>query len=399
MTIALIDCVGGASGNMLLGALIDAGLDPRQLTEGLARLPVEPWSLEVERVKRRGIAATHVEVRTSEARAHRHLRDVMALLDEAGLPEPARQKAGRVFQRLAEAEGHVHGVGPERVHFHEVGAVDAIVDITGTALGLHLLGVERLHLQGPLPAGKGTITCEHGTLPNPPPATVELCRGHEVRFVDVEAELVTPTGAALLTTLSSPGPFEGELRIDASGHGAGTRDLRIPNVLRLVLGSASAPARPETRRERVVVLEANVDDMNPQVYEFVAERLFEAGALDTWLTPVHMKKGRPAVVLAVLGWPQDEKSLASIVLEETTTLGVRIRETERLALPREIVTVSTPLGPVACKRASLEGLPPRVQPEYEDCRRLARENGLPLLAVLEMARIAAAALGLDEEMG
>lgn len=392
MKIALVDCLGGASGNMLLGALFDAGLEPQRLQEGLAGLPVEPWSFVVERVKRKGIAATHVEVRTSEAHAHRHLRHVLALVDGASLPEPVRVRAGQVFHRLAEAEGHVHGTSAEKVHFHEVGAVDAIVDIVGTVLGLHLLGVERLHCQGPLPAGRGFITCAHGTLPNPPPATVELCRGHAVRFVDVEAELVTPTGAALLTTLAEPGPYQGSLEIEGSGYGAGTWDLPIPNVVRLVLGQAhelGATPGGGPQRERVVLLETNLDDMNPQVYEYVSERLFEAGALDVWLTPVQMKKGRPAVVLAILARPGDEPRLASIVLGETTTLGIRVHETERYFLPREMLTVETPWGPVACKRVQAEGSPSRAQPEYEDCKRLAREHGLPLLTIMETARASA----------
>ena len=385
MKIALVDCLGGASGNMLLGALIDAGLEPQQLQEGLRGLTVEPWTLVVERVKRRGMAGTHVEVRTSEASAHRHLRHVMELVDGASLPEAVRTRAGEVFRRLAEAEAHVHGTSPEKVHFHEVGAVDALVDIVGTLLGLHLLGVESLHLQTPMPAGRGFITCAHGMLPNPPPATVELCKGHEVRLVDVEAELVTPTGAALLTTLAAPKPFQGSLHLEQTGYGAGTWDLPFPNLLRLVIGTAEEGA-PGLPQERVVQIDTNLDDMNPQVFRHVSDLLFEAGALDVWLTPIQMKKGRPAVMLSALARPGDEHRLSRVILAETTTLGVRLQEFNRLCVSREMAIVQTPWGPIPCKRVLAEGLPPRIQPEYEDCRRLARENQVPLITVLDTAR-------------
>jgi uncharacterized protein (TIGR00299 family) protein len=370
--IARIEALGGASGNMLLGSLIDAGLDVERLSRDLGTLPLPAWRLEIERVTRRGIAAIHVDVRYPEEHAHRHLPDILAIVAGGALPEKVRQQARAVFERLAAAEATVHGIGRDEVHFHEVGAVDAIVDIVGVVYGVHLLGIDTLYVS-PLPVGTGPIQCEHGVMPNPAPATAELLRGAPLRFTEIPGELVTPTAAALLATLGRfAAPPPGAIR--AIGWGAGSRDpIEVANVVRtLVLDPGDGP-----EHDQVIELEANIDDMSPQIYEHVIDRLLEAGALDVTLTPLVMKKSRPAVRLGVICRPGDEESLAALVLAETTTLGVRMQTLRRRLLPRETREVETSLGRIRVKIAA-----GRPRPEHDDCRRLAREHGLPLVEVM-----------------
>lgn len=388
MITARFDCLGGASGNMLLGALFDAGLDPAALEQALRGLALPPWSLVVERVTRHGVAAVHVDVRYPQEHVHRHLPDIAAIVWRADIPEAVKRRTLSVFERLADAEARVHGISRDEVHFHEVGAVDAIIDVTGVVLGLSMLGVDEVRVS-PLPVGTGIIRCAHGDVPNPAPATAELLRGAPLRFTDVPGELVTPTGAALLVTLGTfeRGPSEG--RIERIGYGAGTRDpAQVANVVRVLLSrDVDRSTEPTGQTDTVVVLETGIDDMNPQVFEHVLRRLFEAGALDAFLTPVLMKKSRPATQLTVICRLGTEGALADIVLAETTTLGVRLQTVERRVLPREIVTIATAWGDVRVKRAG-----GRLQPEYEDCRRIAEATGTPLLEVMQRVRDQAHAL-------
>lgn len=385
MITARIDCLGGASGNMLLGALIDAGLDPAALEHALRGLALPAWSLAVDRVKRRGVTAIHVEVRHPEEHVHRHLPDIADIVWRADIPEEVKHRTLSVFERLADAEARVHGISRDEVHFHEVGAVDAIVDVTGVVLGLSMLEVDRVRVS-PLPVGTGLIRCAHGEMPNPAPATAELLRGAPLRFTDVPGELVTPTGAALLVTLGSfeDGPSEG--RIERIGYGAGTRDpAQMANVVRVTLTrDTDRSTGPTSHTDTVVVLETTIDDMNPQVFEHLLRRLFDKGALDAFLTPVMMKKSRPATQLTVICRPGNENELADLVLAETTTLGVRMQTVERRLLPREIITVTTAWGDARVKVAG-----GRLRPEYDDCRRIAEATGMPLLEVME--RVAAEA--------
>jgi uncharacterized protein (TIGR00299 family) protein len=289
----------------------------------------------------------------------------------------------------------VHGTSVEEIHFHEIGQIDAILDVAAACVALDLLEIEELRCS-PFPIGHGSISMEHGRYPNPPPATAELLRGFPLRSVDVEGELVTTTAAAILTTLASPGPFP-ELVVERIGYGAGRSDFSIPNVTRVLIGTVPA-ARAHgdgTANDEVSVLEANIDDMSPQHYELAVERLFAAGARDVWLTPVTMKKGRPAIVLSALGAPGDEDALARAMLRETTTIGVRVRRERRYVATREIVLVDTPFGPVRVKRATIEGHE-RARPEYDDLLRIARERELPLA---EVARVVDATLSERVEGG
>jgi uncharacterized protein (TIGR00299 family) protein len=386
MKIAYFDCFAGASGDMILGALLDAGLDEAAWRAGLEKLDLSGYEIQVKKVHKGPIAATQVEVLCEESRVHRHLGDIEALINASGLPLPVQERSVAVFRRLAQAEARVHGESIENVHFHEVGAVDAIVDVVGAALGLWMMEVEEVYVSA-LPMGHGFVDCAHGRLPLPAPATVELAQGLPVVNLDVEAELVTPTGAALLSTLGTGFGAWPSMVLEQTGYGAGQRDLEFPNVLRLLVGRSCAALDAPT--QNVEVLEANIDDMNPEFYGHVIQRLLDAGALDVYLTPVYMKKNRPGVVLSVSCRAEDSQRLAALVFAETTTIGIRRIKTERWALAREYVAVQTPFGEVGVKLARLGEQVVNASPEYEDCRRLALEHGVPLKEVYAAATAAA----------
>ena len=377
--IAYLDCFSGISGDMLLGALLDAGVDAGALRAELAKLNAAGWSLRAEGVLRSGIAAikAHVDLDESE-QPHRRLPDVLALLDASSLHEQDRRRAADVFRLLATAEARVHGIAAEQVDFHEVGALDAIIDVTGAVIGLRLLGVERLYCS-PLPAGGGMARSAHGALPVPAPATLELMAMAHAPLAastgDRPMEMVTPTGAAIVTALAA---FERPpMHVAAVGHGAGGRDPEgWPNVLRLWLGDAIEPARPA-----MLLLETNIDDMNPEIYGYVQEKLFAAGAADVWFQPIQMKKNRPGVLLAALCAAEREHDVTSVLLRETSTLGVRVSTVARHEAQRETFEFESSLGPAAVKVKRLPGEPPRVAPEYEACRSIAESRGMPLAEV------------------
>jgi uncharacterized protein (TIGR00299 family) protein len=381
MKIAYLDCFSGIAGDMLLGALLDAGLPEETLRRDLARLGVPGYELDISQVQRHGLRATHLQVRMTEAPTARHLPDILGLIEDSDLDAAVKERAAAVFHRLAVAEGKVHGTPPDSVHFHEVGAVDAIVDVVGAAAGLAALGIERLACS-PLPLGRGWVQSAHGRLPVPAPATAELVRGIPTWAGDAEAELVTPTGAALVTTLADEFGAMPPMTVSAVGYGAGTRELDSPNVLRLFIGEGAA----QVGRDRVAVLETNIDDMNPEIFDHVMERLLSAGALDVFLTPIAMKKNRPATLLTVLAEPAGREALLEIIFRETTTLGVRCAEMERRCLARESIEVETPWGAVGVKLGRLGDEVVTVAPEYEDCRRVAREHHVPLRLVYEHAQ-------------
>lgn len=385
------DLIGGAAGDMLLAALIDAGAPLDGVREGLAPLEVE-FELRSEPAVTGYLAARRVEVRPGPGpEPHRHLADVLAIL--APLPGPAREKAEAVFRRLAEAEAGVHGTSVEAVHFHEVGAVDAIVDVAGVCLALELLGVERVTCS-PFPLGTGATRAAHGALPLPAPAVLRLLEGLPVAGRAVGRELVTPTGAALLATLAADvGPYPA-LRLLRAGYGAGTREAAAgepPNVVRAVLGELPEVAAPAPGA--VLVLEANLDDQSPELTAHLQATLLEAGALDAFLTPVLMKKGRPAVVVTAVCAPEAAGPVEDVLLRESSTLGVRRRREERTVLPRESARVETRWGPVALKVAVRPDGRRTAAPEYEDCARLARERGVPLAEVYRAALAAWAGAG------
>lgn len=386
MRLGYFDCFSGASGDMILGALVDAGLAVADLQETIDRLRVPGIRFSSERVKRGAFAGTLVRVTTDETgHPHRHLPEIQRLLDASELPATVRGDALRIFQRLAEAEAAAHGSTPERIHFHEVGALDAIADIVGASWGMRRLGLARIQVS-PLNLGSGFVEGAHGRMPIPAPGTAALLAGRPAYGSAIAAELTTPTGAAILTTLGDEfGPMP-EMSVERIGYGAGQRQLaEQPNLLRLVIGEADEALQ----HDQIAVLEATIDDMNPQFFEPLLDRLFEAGALDAFLTPLIMKKSRPATLVTVLADPPIADRCADVILTHSTTLGVRGHTTRRWKLPRDIVEVSTPYGAVRVKRGFRGDTLTILSPEYEDCRRLAHAAGVPIHLVYNAARQAA----------
>jgi uncharacterized protein (TIGR00299 family) protein len=382
--VVYFDCPSGASGDMILGALVDVGVEIEALGRELEKLRVAGWRLAAREVRRGAFRATKVDVEMQPDvhHGHRRLSDITAILEASGLARSIVGTATRVFTRLAEAEARVHGGAVEDVHFHEVGAVDAIVDVTGAVIGLHLLGVDAVHVSA-LPVGSGFVEGAHGRIPIPGPGTAELLRGFPVVDTGVGGELVTPTGAAILTTLASKAGRMPTMTIERVGYGAGTRDLAdTPNVLRCFLGDATATGGDET----VAQLETTIDDMSPQLYEPLLERLFGAGALDVFLTPVIMKRSRPGTVLTALCPPQSVPALSRVLFEESPTIGVRWSEVRRTRLAREIVTLPTAYGALPFKVSRLDGRVVTVTPEFAEVARIAREKSLPVREVLDQAR-------------
>jgi uncharacterized protein (TIGR00299 family) protein len=378
MKIAYFDCIAGASGDMILGALLDAGLSEAELRRGLAALRLEGFELDCRKVVKNGFSAMKVDVVVTDHSHERRLHDIETIVARSELSEGIREKAISIFRRLAEVEAGIHNRPVDAVHLHELGGVDTIVDVTGALVGLAALGVEKVYVS-PLPLGRGFTRGAHGPIPLPAPATVALLKGAPIVGSEIEKELVTPTGAALLTSLAeSFGPIP-PMTLSAVGYGAGGWDLPIPNVLRLLLGETAAQGGASV--ETLVMLETNVDDQNPEIYEYVMARLFQAGALDVFFSDIQMKKNRPATLLHVLGRPEHTEALRAILFAETSSLGVRQQTVTRYALPRRIQSVETPFGPVRVKIAWWAEGKAKFAPEYEDCRRLAEEHQVPLREV------------------
>jgi uncharacterized protein (TIGR00299 family) protein len=452
MRIAYLDCFSGMSGDMFLGALIDAGVPAKLFEDAVAALDIGA-RLEISRVSRAGITATkvdvfvhgekelprevfleqqsrrkheheqdhahdhdrghkhapeHVELREHnfsqsahegtragapaphehESHEHSHgrgLKEIREIIGKSGIDEAAKRTALAMFEALGRAEAKIHNNDIEKVHFHEVGAVDAMVDITCSAVGAHALGVDEF-VCSPLNVGGGTVKCAHGVLPVPVPATVELLQGAPVYSSGIQVELVTPTGAAIVKTLVKRYASFPAMTIEKSGYGAGSRDfLGHANVVRLTIGESQPVLAQNTSQETIAVLEANLDDLNPQVFGYVVERLLEAGALDTFALPVQMKKNRPGMLLTVLAKPEDAARLTQIIFMETSTLGVRRREEQRQTLARKWITVGTRWGDVRLKIGSLNGTVTNYAPEYEDCKKIAAEHHVPLKSVMNEA--------------
>ncbi|HSW47296.1 MAG TPA: nickel pincer cofactor biosynthesis protein LarC [Phycisphaerae bacterium] len=387
MKIAYFDCFSGASGDMILAACIDAGLELEQLRRKLSLLGVEGYRIDAQPIKKQGFAATQLEVvlDPNAPRPHRHLRHILEILDHSRLPETVCRQAVAIFTRLAEAEAAVHGTTPEKVHFHEVGAIDAIVDVVGACAALEQLGIERVYVS-PIPPGSGTITCEHGQMPVPAPATVRLLEGVPLAACEEVGELITPTGAAILTTVAAGyGPIPA-MTIERVGVGAGRRDGRgRPNILRLIVGQA-AEASDAEEADQILVLQANLDDVTGQVLGHVCEKLLAAGALDVFNTPIYMKKNRPATELTVLAEPAARSAIEDILFAETTTFGLRVWPVQRSKLSRSIEAVRTEVGEIRVKVGRRGERVVRVSPEYEDCRQAADRSGRPLIDVMELVR-------------
>lgn len=379
--IAYFDCFSGISGDMILGALVDLGVPMEVLREGLGKLPLKGYSIGARREMRGCISGTRVTVEVGPHHHHRHLEDIRSLVESSGLSDPVKEKSIAVFDRLARAESSVHQVPVSEVHFHEVGAVDAIVDIVGSLVALESLAIDRI-TSSPVPTGRGFVRTDHGLLPVPAPATVLLLTGVPVYDNGVERELVTPTGAALLASVAESFGAVPGMVLRGTGYGVGSHPASDPpNLLRVLVGDSETPLIAR----RLLMVETHIDDMNAEIYDFVMEELFRVGVLDVSLVPVQMKKNRPAVLLRVLVEPALKQPALGVLFRETTTLGVRIHDVERLELPREHWTVETLYGPCRVKWAEdLDGNV-RVTPEYEDCKRLARDNRVPIRKVYEEA--------------
>ncbi len=366
---------------MILAAMLDAGLPADELRETLGTLPVEGYELSIERITKQGFAATRFDVKVSADQSHRHLSHIERIITAGSLPEPVQRRAIAVFTRLAAAEAEVHGTTIEKVHFHEVGAVDAIVDIVGASWAVERMGIDRI-ICSPLPTGSGTVRCEHGVMPVPAPATALLLKNVPIAATDETGELLTPTGAAILTEFAhSFGPLP-SMSIADIGMGAGSRDGKTrPNVLRVLLGELAESAESDL----IVVLEANIDDTTPEILGHTVDRLLKAGALDAYCVPIHMKKSRPGLLLTVLAEPHRVSEFERIVFEETTTFGIRRHDVTRSKLSRRIERVDTPFGGVRVKIGMLGDRIVTVAPEYDDCREAATRSGVPLREVMSAA--------------
>jgi uncharacterized protein (TIGR00299 family) protein len=377
------DCFAGASGDMILGATVAAGVDPGYLREQLSLLPVSGFNITFETVNRSGLSATYARVETAHEHKHRHLSDIKQIIDASALSDAVKQRAVQIFTRLAEAEARVHNEPVDHVHFHEVGAIDAIVDVVGAAICFDALQIDRF-ICSPIHVGSGMVKMAHGQFPVPPPAVTELLKGVPFYATEIKGELLTPTGAAIITTVCSEyGPIP-RMTTETSGYGAGTREYQdFPNVLRVLIGETEDAG---TTDERLWMIETNLDDASPQIIGHVMDRVLESGALDCFFTPVQMKKNRPGVLLSVLCGAGEKETVMKLLFTETTTLGVRSYEVTRRALQRSVVRVETPYGPIDVKVAHLDGRVVNEMPEFEQCRLAAAKTGVPLKIVEEAAR-------------
>ena len=366
---------------MILGALAALGIDREKLIKELKKLDVSDFEIEFSQVNRAGISAVYAEVKFAEEHTNRHLSDITKIIENSRLSDSVKKKAVRIFTRLAEAEAKVHGIEIEKVHFHEVGAVDAVVDVVGACVGFEMLEIEKFACSK-IHVGSGFVQMAHGKFPVPPPAVAELLREIPIYSTEIEGELITPTGAAIISTLCHEFGAIKDLTIDQTGYGAGTREYKdFPNVLRFMLGVESSDKKEKgrnTKSEALVLIETNLDDISPQILGFVMERAFESGALDCWFTPIQMKKNRPATLVSILCDSDKKEILAELLYRETTTLGIRVSEIKRDCLPREIVKVATKFGEIDVKIARYRDKIVNAKPEFEQLRKIAVENDLPL---------------------
>jgi pyridinium-3,5-bisthiocarboxylic acid mononucleotide nickel chelatase len=379
------DCFAGASGDMILGALVDAGVDPGALIDQLKLLGVEGWQIEFEKVDRSGISATFARVLIPHEHAHRHLSDIHKIIRDSQLPQRVKDRAALIFSRLAEAESRVHNQPIEKIHFHEVGALDAILDVCGAAIGFELLEIERF-VSSPLRVGFGMTEMAHGRFPIPPPAVAELLKNKPIYAGEIEGEFVTPTGAAIISSVCDRFGQLPPCEIKATGYGAGGRNPKgFPNVLRVFVGEGDVGNSDD---ETLLMLETNIDDMSPQLFGYVMERALKLGALDCYLTPTQMKKNRPGALISILCRPEEREKFLALLFSETTTIGARSYEVSRRALRRETVCVETQFGPINVKVSHATNGAVNLMPEFEQCRLAAEKSGIPLHEVQEAARAA-----------
>ncbi len=404
MKLAYFDCPAGISGDMLLGALVDCGVSIEQIKDGLASLPINHFEISGKRVNKTGLICTQIEVLVQDKVKERRLAEILTIVRESQLPEKIKEKALGVFQRIGSVEAQIHGVNIENIHLHELGGQDTIIDVVGAFLGIEILGVDKVYAS-PLPLGTGSIQSAHGIIPLPAPATLALLEGVPIIGSELTNELVTPTGAAILTSLVQEFGIIPPMRLLRTGYGAGKMDLPIPNVLRLLLGEGRD--NPQSihpfLEEELVCLESNIDNMNPEIYSYLSERLFDAGALDVSLIPVYMKKNRPGTLVNVLCSEELSETLIKILFSETTTLGARKYSVSRYSVERQVIQVSTPYGNVKVKFSRKGEKSWNYAPEYEDCRLIASQYHIPILQIYRVAEKAAeeyinAGMSLNKEV-
>ena len=381
MRAAYFNCFSGISGDMVLAALVDLGWPIKELERELSKLDLFNYQIEAEKVAKQGITSTQIKIRIKEGKKERTLKDILSILDKSKLEEKIKERSQAIFIRLASVEANIHGKSVQEVHFHELGGLDTIIDVVGAVAGMKYLGIEKVY-SSPLPLGKGLVKCSHGTLPVPAPATLELLKGVPVYGSNIEAELVTPTGAAIISTVAENFGQMPPMKIDNIGYGAGQRDLPIPNLLRVSLGML----RNAYEEDVVSLIQTNIDDMNPEFYEHIADRLFNEGALDVFLTPIQMKRTRPATMLSVITDQEKTEKMLELIFDETTTLGVRISKIKRRKLNREGRKVATKYGKIEVKIGKLDGMVKNISPSYEECRKIATRLNIPLKKIYQEAK-------------
>ncbi|MEN2984606.1 MAG: nickel pincer cofactor biosynthesis protein LarC [Dictyoglomaceae bacterium] len=375
--ILYFDCFSGISGDMILGALLDLGLDPELWKKELKKIPLEGYEIKISKRNKGFLQGTDVEIISYDNKTHRHLSDLLEIIEKSDLSKRVKELSKRVFIKIAEAESKVHNEPIEKVHFHEIGAIDTIIDVVGTFIAIELLKIEEVY-SSPLPLGEGFVETSHGIIPIPAPATVEILKGIPVYSTGIKGELVTPTGAGIITTLAKRfGPIP-HMKIHRIGYGTGKKDFPIPNLLRVFIGERVF----EIKEDKNLVIEANIDDMNPQIYGYLMEKLFEKGALDVTLTPIFMKKGRPGILLTILSEPWKEQEITEILFKETSTIGFRKYYVDKVMMDREIKEVDTRWGKVRIK-ISRYGTFEKITPEYEDCKKISEKEGIPLIKVIK----------------
>ena len=379
--IAYLDTIGGISGDMTLGAFVSAGMPFDTLANELAKLGLEGFELQASHIERSGIVATKIDVVVSQQpHYHRHLKDINELIDRSSLSQSVKERAKKIFLEVARAEAAIHGSTIEKIHFHEVGAIDSLVDIVGASICIEFFNIDEVYSSPVKVGGGGFVKSAHGKLPVPTPATMEILKDYPVVLTDIQHELTTPTGAAIVKALSRGMFPTARLKATAIGYGAGTKEFEaIPNLLRVMIGKIDREYETDT----VIVVEANIDDMNPEIYPYVIERLMEAGAYDAFVLPVLMKKGRPGMILSAITERGKLDAVNAVIFKETTTLGVRTIPSERFKLPRSSREVKTSLGPVKVKVVVNEGTE-RIVPEFEECKRIAREKNMALKDVYKI---------------
>ncbi|MCX7942144.1 MAG: nickel pincer cofactor biosynthesis protein LarC [Dictyoglomaceae bacterium] len=375
--ILYFDCFSGISGDMILGALLDLGLDSELWKKELKKIPLEGYEIKISKKNKGFLQGTDVEIISYDNKTHRHLSDLLEIIEKGDLSKKIKELSKRVFIKIAEAESKIHNEPIEKLHFHEIGAIDTIIDVVGAFIAIELLKIEEVY-SSPLPLGEGFVETSHGIIPIPAPATVEILKGIPVYSTGIKGELVTPTGAGIITTLAKGfGPIP-HMKIHRIGYGTGKKDFPIPNLLRVFIGDRVF----EVKEDKNLVIEANIDDMNPQIYGYLMEKLFEKGALDVTLTPIFMKKGRPGILLTILLEPWKEQEITEILFKETSTIGFRKYYVDKVMMDREIKEVDTSWGKIRVK-ISRYGTFEKITPEYEDCKKISEKEGIPLIKVIK----------------